>query len=88
MRLFGTAEALRAQIGSPGRLIDRDAHARRHLDARLRSGESALTIARDDGHVMTLDEAIGYALEHHRPVSAGRAPSCGARPGRHVLYGK
>jgi hypothetical protein len=61
VHLFGAAEALRAKIGAPGRLIDREAHARLLLDARGRLGEPAFSRAQEEGRAMTLDEAIARA---------------------------
>jgi tetratricopeptide (TPR) repeat protein len=82
--LFGAAETLRSQIGAPGRLIDRDAHARLLLDARERLGDSAFGFAREEGRAMTLDQAIGNAL-HHRSIPDGNSSSCAARVGRDHL---
>ncbi|HEY7035949.1 MAG TPA: tetratricopeptide repeat protein [Thermomicrobiales bacterium] len=73
IRLFGAAETLRSQIGAPGRLIDRDTHARLLHDARDALGESSFTLAREEGRAMTVDDAIGYALDHQRSVLAGNA---------------
>lgn len=60
--LLGAAEALREAIGAPLQpveqaLVERDASA-----TRAALGEEALAAARAEGHVMTLDQAIAYAL--------------------------
>ncbi|MGH2532943.1 MAG: ATP-binding protein [Thermomicrobiales bacterium] len=70
VRLFGAAEALRIQIGAPGRRIDRDFNARLILDARAQLGDETFGETWQSGRTMSLDEAIAYAQEDSHFVSA------------------
>ncbi len=84
VRLYGAAESLRATIGAPGRLIDRETHARMLLDAHRRLGEPSFRAARDEGRTLPLDVAIAYALEQYAS-DAGSCPlPAGGGKTRHI----
>lgn len=63
-RILGAADALRDSIGFPVPTIDRASYAR-SLDAvRAASREQIFNAAWADGHAMTLEQAIAFALEN------------------------
>ena len=74
-RLFGAAEALREAIHAPLRPAERDDHDRAAAASRAQLGIEAYTLEWTLGHAMTLDQALGYALEAEGAVLPGnRAP--------------
>ena len=62
-RLFGAADALRKSIGA-GRMLRQEQASYDHdfAAARAALGEAAFAVALGDGRVMTLKQAIEYAL--------------------------
>jgi non-specific serine/threonine protein kinase len=62
--LFEAARVVRSQIGSPGRLIDREQNQRQLDELRTLLGEDAFAAACDAGRRISTVEAIAYALEH------------------------
>jgi predicted ATPase/transcriptional regulator with XRE-family HTH domain len=69
-RLLGAAEALRAEIGAPGRLLDQDFNERRIAEIRERLGDAVFTTVWEAGRAMTLDDAIDYALDPSHRTAA------------------
>lgn len=61
-RLWGAAERLRAEIGSPLALDERDAYDCDVATAQQALGEAAFAAAWADGRAMTMEQAIAYAL--------------------------
>ena len=66
-RLFGAAQGLRDVIGSPVTPSDQVLMDWASNDARKAVGEEAFSSALKDGHEMTLDDAIDFALS--KPAS-------------------
>jgi tetratricopeptide (TPR) repeat protein len=63
-RLFGAAEALRADLGSHHHTPEEEALGEPYLAmARTRLGETSWQVAFAEGRAMTMDDAISYALE-------------------------
>jgi predicted ATPase/transcriptional regulator with XRE-family HTH domain len=61
-RLFGAAEAARERIGAPLPQGDRPMYDRHLAQARADLDETTFDAVRAEGRVMTLDEAVEYAL--------------------------
>jgi len=61
-RLFGAAEALRETIGAPLQTEKRETFQRYIEEARDALGRADLKAAWSEGRVMSLEDAIGYAL--------------------------
>ena len=61
-RLWGAAEALREEIGSPLAPNDREAYEREVAQARQVLGEAAFAAAWEEGRAMTMEQAVEYAL--------------------------
>ncbi|MCW3100988.1 MAG: tetratricopeptide repeat protein, partial [Chthonomonadaceae bacterium] len=61
-RLWGAAETLREEIGSPLSPKERDQCDSRAAAAREALGDSAFAAAWEEGRAMTLDEVVAYAL--------------------------
>ncbi len=64
-RLFGAAEAARERIGAPLPLGDKPMYDRHLARARADLDETAFDAVWAEGRVMTLDEAVAYALVEH-----------------------
>ncbi len=62
-RLWGTAEALREEIGAPLQPRERKKHDREIAQARADLSEDGFNAAWSEGRAMTLEQAIAYALE-------------------------
>lgn len=62
-RLFGAAELLREEIGSPTEVPDAAEYDRRITRARDLVGEPVFAAAWAEGRTMTLEQAVEYALE-------------------------
>jgi len=62
-RLFGAAEALRENAGTPIFPVDRNEYKRHLTLARTQLDDAAFTAARNAGRAMTLEQAIEYALQ-------------------------
>jgi hypothetical protein len=63
MPLGGAEARLRDDLGMAFPVGELDRRERALDRARARLGEHGLQRAWDDGHAMTLDEAVAYALE-------------------------
>jgi hypothetical protein len=63
-RLFGAAEALREMVGAPLPKAKRANFDRYIEEARDTLGRADLKAAWSEGRVMSLDQAIEYALAH------------------------
>ncbi len=61
-RLCGAAEALREAIGVPLEPVDRATYDRTVMGIRARLDETAFAASWSEGRVMTLEQAINYAL--------------------------
>ena len=61
-RLFGAAEALRAPVGSILDLVDRPDYERQVAILRAHLEEADFAAAWSEGHAMTLEQAVTYAL--------------------------
>jgi hypothetical protein len=68
-RLFGAAEVLREMIGAPLPTEKRQNFERYLEEARDALGRADLKNARAEGRVMSLDEAIKYALSDESSLS-------------------
>jgi non-specific serine/threonine protein kinase len=68
VRMYGASDALRAAIGTPLTLDERE-EVERPLLARLRAtlGEDAFESAWAAGHALTWEQAVAYALEDETP---------------------
>ena len=65
-RLCGHAARLRDEIGSPLPLWERLGYDRRIASARASFGnDAAFDLAWQEGHAMTLEQALEYALQEH-----------------------
>ena len=62
-RLWGAAAALRETIGSPQSPVERKKHEREMTAVRQTLNEDAFAVAWAQGHAMTMEQAIEYALE-------------------------
>jgi tetratricopeptide (TPR) repeat protein len=62
VHLFGAAAALRASIGSVIDPVDQAEHESRLATLRAALGEAGFSAAWDQGHAMTLDQAVAHAL--------------------------
>jgi hypothetical protein len=71
--LFGAASRLRDEIGAPLSADDRSWYLEYEDDARRELGDDVEALARDDGRMMSLDDAIARAREVV-------APHVGSRP--------
>jgi predicted ATPase/class 3 adenylate cyclase len=69
-RLFGVAEALRAAIGAPLPPAEHAEHERFHSAGRAALGEEAFAAAWAAGRVLSLEQAVAYALEQPDPLPA------------------
>lgn len=63
IRLWGAAEALREEIGCPLPQCLREEYNRNVAVARQTLGAEAFSAAWIEGHAMTLEQAVAYALE-------------------------
>jgi tetratricopeptide (TPR) repeat protein len=63
VRLYGAASALRASIGSVIDSVDQPEYDSKLTALRAELGEERYTAAWDEGHAMTLDQAVAHALE-------------------------
>ncbi len=63
VRLWGAAAALREAIECPLSPADREKHEREMTPIREMLGEDAFALAWSEGHAMTTEQAIVYALE-------------------------
>jgi hypothetical protein len=61
-RLWGAAEAIRAQIGAPMWPVDRPDYERRVIEARGQLGDKACDAAWQAGGALNLEQAAGEAL--------------------------
>jgi predicted ATPase/DNA-binding CsgD family transcriptional regulator len=68
-RLCGAAEVLREAIGAPVQPPARAAHERTLSAIRAGLGEDGFSVARAEGRVMSLDQAVAYALKPASPPS-------------------
>jgi hypothetical protein len=62
-RICGQAARLRDEIGSPPSPLERLNNDRRIASARASIGAAAFDLAWREGHAMTLEQAIEYALQ-------------------------
>jgi predicted ATPase len=62
-RLYAAAMSLREALGAIRPPVDREEHERRAAGARERIGEEAWAAAYDTGRAMSLEQAVGAALE-------------------------
>jgi hypothetical protein len=62
-RLFGAAEAQRETFGAPMPPAARTEHDRKVAAARAQLSEEAFVAAYAEGRAMTMEQAVGYALE-------------------------
>jgi hypothetical protein len=63
VRLFGAAAALRASIGSVIDPVDQSEYENRLMSLRADVGEKRFAARWDEGHALTLEQAVDYALE-------------------------
>jgi hypothetical protein len=62
-RLFGAAAAIRTRLGVPIRPANQALYQRHVTQTRDALGEEGWTRLREEGHAMTRDEAVRYALQ-------------------------
>jgi non-specific serine/threonine protein kinase len=67
VRLFGSAEAGREALGASMSPAGNAEHDRCLAAARAQLGEAAFAAARAEGRVLTLEQAVAYALEAEPP---------------------
>ncbi len=65
VRLFGAAAALRSSIGSVIDPADQARYKKNLNSLRAKSGKQRFKAAWDEGHTMTMEQAVAYALEYH-----------------------
>jgi hypothetical protein len=62
-RLFGAADTVRQETGVVRYAADRGSYGQDVAAVRTRLGEPASAVAWAEGRTMSLEQAIGYALE-------------------------
>jgi hypothetical protein len=62
-RLWGAADALRGETGNARLVHESIAHERQVKPVRMTLGAGAFDQAREEGRVMSLDDAVRYALD-------------------------
>ncbi|MBC8138853.1 MAG: tetratricopeptide repeat protein [Fibrella sp.] len=73
-RLWGMAEKLRADTGSPRTPGERESYDRAVTKVRLRLSEETVSAAWAEGRAMTMAKAIAYAMEKIEAVRVAIAP--------------
>jgi hypothetical protein len=68
-RLFGAAEALRATLGASQDATFQTMQDQIAAAIRAQLDETAFAAARAEGHAMSLEQAVAYALEAVAPVA-------------------
>jgi predicted ATPase/transcriptional regulator with XRE-family HTH domain len=74
-RLFGAADAIRTQIGTPIRPVNRPRYERDVAAVRAALGEEQFKALWDEGRAMTQEQAIAFALDELPSTDDTRQPA-------------
>jgi non-specific serine/threonine protein kinase len=80
VRLFGAAAALRASIGSVIDPADQANYEKNRNSLRAKLGRERFKAVWEEGHAMTLEQAVAYALEERRRESPALPRFLGSSP--------